>query len=89
VARIGGCAIATLPAHQDKQHHGSQVYSNLRSVITKVFILTKEIRAMRTKSLRDKKIFRDQVGWAAARLGLRVTVAARVAAVTVVPTSRE
>jgi hypothetical protein len=29
-------------------------------MIAKAFFLTKEIRAMRTKSLRDKKSFRDQ-----------------------------
>jgi hypothetical protein len=41
------------------------------------------------KSLRDKKSFRDQVGRAAVSLRSCVTVAARVATVTVVPTSGE
>jgi hypothetical protein len=58
-------------------------------MIAKEFFLTKEIRAMRTKSLRDNKFFRDQVRRPAVRLCLRVTVAARVAALTVVPISLE
>jgi hypothetical protein len=31
------------------------------TMITKTFFLTKEIRAMRTKNLRDNKFFRDHV----------------------------